>query len=172
MLRLNLGCGAKRLDGFINVDLADGAYKVQPDVVCDAFGPLPFATATVDEVHAYHVAEHCYRWQIEGVLSEWTRVLKPGGLLVLELPCLDKVIHIFKIAAEMRKPPPVNLTMWGLFGDPGWKNPAMCHRWAYSIGEMTDLMEAAGLTVESKEPQTHVKVRDMRLEGIKHGTTL
>jgi SAM-dependent methyltransferase len=166
---LNLGCGGKHLAGFVNVDMASNSYQKAPDVVADVFGALPFADGVADEVHAYHVAEHCYRWQIEGVLKEWTRVLKPGGLLVLELPCLDKVIHIFRTAAEMRRAPPVNLTMWGLFGDPSWRDPAMCHRWAYSLGEMTGLMEEAGLKVEQHEPQTHVKVRDMRLEGRKHG---
>lgn len=164
---LNLGCGNKKLPGFLNVDL-----QGDPDEVADVFGPLPFESDSFEEVHAYHVAEHCYRWQIDGVLREWARVLKPGGLMVLELPCLDKVIHIFQAFIKEGKPPPTNLTMWGLFGDPGWKDPAMCHRWAYSVVEMTALMESAGMTVKLLHPQTHVAVRDMRLEGRKHGKTL
>lgn len=166
-MKINLGCGARHMPGFVNVDKADGAYKVQPDVVADVFGVLPFEDCCADEVHAYHVAEHCYRWQIEGVLKEWARVLKPGGLMVLELPCLDSVLAIFQYHMDRGDPVPVNLTMWGLFGDPSWKDPAMCHRWAYSQAEMSALMTRAGMSVEVKKAQTHVPLRDMRLEGIK-----
>jgi predicted SAM-dependent methyltransferase len=166
-MRLNLGCGRKLLDGFTNCDM-----QGDPDVTCDVFGTLPFESDSADEVHAYHVAEHTHRWQIAAVLKEWARVLKPGGLMVLELPCLDKVLGIFYDHIEAGKPVPVNLTMWGLFGDPGWKDPAMCHHWCYSMAEMKSLMESAGLRVEVKPAQTHQPVRDMRLEGIKDGTPL
>lgn len=167
LIKLNLGCGAKHLPGFVNCDMADNWCSKAPDVSCDVFARLPFPDAYADEVHAYHVAEHCYRWQIEGVLAEWARVLKPGGLMVLELPCLDKILDIFAQAMERGIAPPTHLTMWGLFGDPKWKNEAMCHRWCYSIAEMTHLMTQAGLTVEAMEAQTHQPIRDMRLEGRK-----
>lgn len=161
-MKLNLGCGGKKLSGFVNVD-----FQGDPDVRADVFGRLPFEDGSAEEVHAYHVAEHCYRWEIAGVLKEWARVIKPGGLMVLELPCLDKVLRIFNHHISRGEPVPINLTMWGLFGDPGWKDPAMCHRWAYSVSEMSALMKEAGLTVEAKQAKTHQPVRDMRLEGIK-----
>lgn len=168
-MKLNLGSGNKPIlgDGWVNVDMANNWCKRAPDVVCDVFGPLPFESNSADVVQAIHVSEHCYRWQIEGVLTEWTRVLKPGGLMVLELPCLDKILDIFNQSVERGIAPPTHLTMWGLFGDPKWKNEAMCHRWCYSIAEMSHLMERAGLKVEAMEAQTHQPIRDMRLEGRK-----
>lgn len=166
-VKLNLGAGAKRYPGFISVDLADNWCKTPPDIVADVFKTLPFDDGYADEVHAYHVFEHTYRYQADAVLKDWVRVLKPGGLMVIEVPCLDKIISIFAACMEEGKAPPTALTMWGLFGDPKWKNPAMCHHWCYSVAELSWMMESQGLTVEVKEPLTHRPERDMRIEGRK-----
>jgi phosphatidylethanolamine/phosphatidyl-N-methylethanolamine N-methyltransferase len=46
---------------------------------------LSFSDGTFDRVIAAHVLEHLYK--PHEVLREWTRVLKPGGVLTLLLPC-------------------------------------------------------------------------------------
>ncbi|MBV5342884.1 class I SAM-dependent methyltransferase, partial [bacterium] len=46
---------------------------------------LSFAANTFDRVIAAHVLEHLYQPHL--VLQEWGRVLKPGGLLTIVLPC-------------------------------------------------------------------------------------
>ena len=159
--RVNLGCGSKILDGFVNVDAKAGPGV---DLVHDVFSPLPFKDC--DEIHGYHIFEHMQRWQAEEVLRDWVSCLKPGGLLVLELPCLDKVISLF--AYHIQKKQPIGpWVVWGLFGDPSHKDPAMMHHWCYSTAELRAMMQAAGLQVTVKEAQTHVPVRDMRLEGRK-----
>jgi ubiquinone/menaquinone biosynthesis C-methylase UbiE len=50
----------------------------------DAYA-LPFENETLDRVVASHVLEHLYK--PHEVLREWNRVLKPGGVLSLILPC-------------------------------------------------------------------------------------
>lgn len=49
-------------------------------------GPLelPFPDATFDVVAAWHVIEHVR--DVRETLQEWSRVLKPGGLMMLETP--------------------------------------------------------------------------------------
>lgn len=166
-MKLNLGSGNRTLAGFTNVDLPDNWCKSKPEVIHDITQPLPFENESADEIHAYHVFEHLFRYEADAILMDWCRVLKPGGLMVLELPCLDKIIGIFNHCIDTGRELPENLTLWGLYGDPKYANPAMVHRWCYSKGELTDMMTLNGLTVESTMPQTHQPVRDMRLEGRK-----
>ncbi len=171
MLKLHLGCGHARWDGFVNIDGYSNA-RSQPDVIHDLTKPLPYDDGTVDEVHAIHLIEHFQRWEAPVILADWVRVLKPGGTLVLECPWLDKVIGAFHYFITEGKPLNPRFTMWGLFGDPGYRDPAMMHHWCYSVGELSELMREVGLAVELKEPQFHQPVRDMRLEGVKHGTSV
>lgn len=80
-IRLNLGCGDERLDGYISCDLyAEGA-----DMRIDAIS-IPYDNNTVDEIRAYHLIEHFTFQGAFKALREWHRVLKPGGVLVMETP--------------------------------------------------------------------------------------
>lgn len=167
-VRLNLGCGPKLLPGFVNVDLANNWSGLQPDVVTDVTAPLPFDDNYADEVHAYHVLEHLLRWKVEDCLREWTRVLRPGGQLILEMPCLDKVLKLFQHFEQRGEPPDPRLTLWALYGDPGYKVDAMMHRWCFSVSELMGIVESIGLTdARLEEPQTHIKIRDMRVVATK-----
>lgn len=166
---LNLGCGGKILPKpFINVDLANNWSKVQPDLVCDVTGRLPFTDDYADEVHAYHVFEHLQRFKSEECLTEWVRVLKSGGLLVLEMPCLDKIIRNFAQCLIDKRPIDPRMTLFGLFGDPGYENEEMMHKWCYSQAELASILENQGLIdIKSEPPQTHQKNRDMRMTARK-----
>lgn len=168
-VRLNLGCGDKILEGFVNVDLAGNWSGRPPDVVADITQRLPFDDGSVDEVHAYHVLEHLDRWKAPDCLRDWVRVLRPGGRLILEMPCLDKILGLYQHFHKRGEPAPSRLTLWGLYGDPNYRNPAMMHRWCYSANELATLLEQeVGLVrVVQEEPKTHIAIRDMRLVGEK-----
>jgi predicted SAM-dependent methyltransferase len=163
-IKLNVGCGGKLLDGFINIDLDNNWADTKPDVIADVTKPLPFDHNYADEIHAYHLIEHLNRWETPNILNDWVRVLKPGGLLVLECPCLDKIVSIYAHALIEGKTPDPRLTIMGLFGDPGYKNEAMSHRWCYSVAELAAGLEKLGLEdIQEQPPQTHQPRRDMRI---------
>lgn len=167
-MKLNLGCGHKLLDGFVNVDLADNWARKQPDVVADVTQRLPFDDGAADEVHAYHVLEHVWRWQTEATLKEWLRVLKPGGLLVLELPCLEKVMAYMLSCMQADRPMDHRMSLWAMYGDPGYQSIEMSHKWLFSKGELKELLRDQGLVeVQSEPPKTHIALRDMRITGRK-----
>jgi len=156
-VKLHLGCGNKRWDGYVNIDMKGG------DVECD-IRSLPYLDETADEIVAIHVAEHFFITDLLAVLTEWHRVLKTGGKLVLELPCWDKVQRLIKADA------PDNFTRWALYGQPKTHVdgvPAL-HKWCWSIDEFREMLEAAGfVNIELEQPKFHQPIRDMRWVAIK-----
>ena len=84
MLRLNLGCGSTKLEGFLGVD---SFPDNKPDVLCDfTAGPLPFKDGEVDEVVMFHAIEHIQKKKHSFILNEIRRVLRVGGRLCLTYP--------------------------------------------------------------------------------------
>ena len=168
-VRVNIGCGSRILDGWVNVDLiARDSTKEEmkgkePDVLSDV-REMPFHNEYADEAMAIHVLEHFHIWEAEDLLKEWIRILKPGGQLIIEVPDLEKVVHY--MAAGVEHP---SLTMFPLYGDPTYKDDLMCHKWGYTYQSLTQLMESVGLRdIERQSAQFHFKdKRDMRVVGYK-----
>lgn len=168
---LNLGCGDKILDGYVNVDVASSRGGRQPDVVCDIRNLSVFEDESTDRVMAIHVIEHFWRWEVEGLLQEWMRVLRSGGELILECPNLASACAELLRDPGLRSRPGIEgqTTMWALYGDPQWKDPLMMHRWGYTPASLAELMRAVGLVNVRQEPAQYKmrEPRDMRLVGIK-----
>ncbi len=79
---LDIGCGNRKRVGFLGLDsvCVDGV-----DVVCDIENNLlPFRDNTFDVISALHVLEHIS--DLNAVLDELSRVLKPGGRLQITTP--------------------------------------------------------------------------------------
>lgn len=171
MVRLNLGCGGHRLEGYINVDIAAERAGERPDVACDIRQLNVFPSDYADEVMAVHVIEHFWRWEVLDILQEWTRVLKPGGRLILETP------NLLSACEEVLKDPhgatgagpQAQRTMWCLYGDPAHQDPLMCHRWLYTPVSLGQVMHEAGLVELRREPARFKmrEPRDMRITGSK-----
>ena len=168
-IRLNLGCGSRVLEGWVNVDLVSREttkkVKKEPEVVSD-IRKLPFPDDYADEAMAIHVVEHFHVWEVPDLLREWIRVLKPGSPLIIEVPDLDKVISY--MANGMKNP---SFTMWPLYGDPSYCDPLMGHKWGYTPITLAKMMAHVGLkNIERHQAQYHMKEqRDMRLVGYKDG---
>jgi glycosyltransferase involved in cell wall biosynthesis len=76
-LKLNLGCGYRKLDGYVNID---NRIQVEPDQCLDILDGLPFDDNSVSVVRAYDFLEHIPIGKTVFVMEEIWRVLKPGGL--------------------------------------------------------------------------------------------
>lgn len=162
-MKLNIGCGGRRIPGFTGVDAVE---RPAADIVAKA-DAIPLPDGSADEIMAVHLFEHFYRWECDAVLVEWKRLLKPGGRLVLELPDLMKCCKNVIDGAMRGGKDPDQLTLWGLYGDPRQADQFMAHRWAWSPASLTALLKAHGFDAINQEPtQFHPagrEHRDMRI---------
>jgi SAM-dependent methyltransferase len=79
---LNLGCGAKKMAGALNVD---SQKSIGPDVVIDLNArPWPLPSGQFREIHAYDVIEHLD--DVVASLEEIHRVGRPGAVVHLTVP--------------------------------------------------------------------------------------
>jgi hypothetical protein len=84
LLRLNLGCGARRFEGFIGVD-----KHGEPDVRHDLESlPWPWPDSSVAEVKLIHVLEHLGRDPevFIGIVKELYRVCAAGARVEIVVP--------------------------------------------------------------------------------------
>lgn len=163
-VRVQLGCGHKPWAGWVNVD-GERARECA-DLITD-LRTLPIESGTVQQAVAIHVLEHFYQWEAVTVLKEWKRILAPGGQLIVEVPCLDKVLTYFMRAAKAKRRPSVQMTWWALYGDPRYESVEMTHKWAYSKDLLKNVLEEAGFRpVSIVEPRYHLVQRDMRAIAI------
>ena len=81
--RLEIGPGSKRIAGFETLNVV---WDWHVDYVVDASGKLPFPEPTFDLIYASHVLEHIPWYQVQDVLKEWVRLLKPGGQIEVWVP--------------------------------------------------------------------------------------
>ena len=82
-MKLNLGCGTNRIEGFINVDIDP---SVGADENFSLLGKFPYADESIAEVVAYHILEHIPKHFHSQIYSEIYRVLEPTGKLTLSFP--------------------------------------------------------------------------------------
>ena len=88
MIKLNLGCGLKKIEGYDNID---NNKIVTPDTVLDIVseGLWLWADNSVDEVRAFDFLEHVPIGKTIFVIEEIYRVLKPDGIFEHFTPSTD-----------------------------------------------------------------------------------
>lgn len=141
-LRLHLGCGKNRLQGFINIDLNPSSAT---DLATD-IRKLPFPSGSTSRIECYHAFEHISFPMVGEYLREWLRVLQPGGELVLELPDFDAGVREYLAGNEER--------LYSIYGRQRF--PGDAHQWGYNPRRLTLLLEQNGFgRIEFEEPQDY-----------------
>lgn len=106
LLMLNLGCGTRTHEAWVNIDYSlkatlKGLWFVRPFVSTpnpvnyinhDLRRGIPFPDETADVVYASHVLEHLERRYALPFVTEIHRILKPNGIIRLVVPDLERAV--------------------------------------------------------------------------------
>jgi predicted SAM-dependent methyltransferase len=157
-LKLNLGCGANILPGWLNLDLEPmaGAY------FWDAIKIMPFEPETVSIIYSEHFIEHLDIAHVMHLLRECNRILCPGGILRLSTPDLQVLVAAY-IGGH--------LDQWR---DVGWVPRTPCdlmnegmrawgHRYLFDRERLVDCLHQAGFLLVAPAPWRQSRV--VALEG-------
>jgi len=89
---VNLGCGSRFHPDWVNADIV----PCDPSVMrCDLSQRLPFPDGDFDVVYHSNVLEHIRRDAAPAFMRECFRVLKPGGILRVAVPDLERICRLY-----------------------------------------------------------------------------
>jgi len=152
---LELGSGRmKRVPDVINVDIRP---LPNVDVVCD-LRKLPYEDNTIDEIRSSDVIEHFGRFEIEPLLKEWVRVLKPGGVM------LNRTVDIGRNMDKWHEIPWPDL-MNAVLGAQDYEQNF--HKMMFTKESLSELMTKAGMKILKTERYSIRKLPRMRVIGQK-----
>jgi SAM-dependent methyltransferase len=147
---LHLGCGPKYIEGFTNID-ANPFNKI--DLWLDVRNGLPFPEDSADSIYSTHMFEHFFPDELEQLLKECFRVLKPRGGIRLVVPSLTNAI----VAYSQKRHDWFYDDFPRHFDSLGgrFSNFVFCdgqHRTAFDFGYLDEILRAAGFReVEESE---------------------
>lgn len=145
-MKLNLGSGNNRVDGFVSVDLYDEEADVRADI-----SELPFDSNSIEEIVCYQVVEHVPYNKSQQMFDEMYRVLVSGGTAKIETPDIDVVCRkileeglqdkwIYNLVGEYHRP-------WDKDRYDDWEhNAASIHRNPWNFERLERIAKQAGFT--------------------------
>lgn len=85
---------------------------------------------------------------------------------------MEKVFKYIANAMDRNLPMSATFSLLPLWGDPKYKNPAMCHKWGYFFADLRQELIKAGFDgIKIDKPRYHFPQRDMRVLAFKPSAT-
>ena len=170
-VKLHLGCGGVRWKNFINIDLNNDDGRADSsrngcvaDVMAD-MRDLGLTDDSIDEIFTSHTIDHFTRWVAIDMFRDWYRMLKPGGLVVIEVADFSRcVLWLFHPRREKRR-----LAKSQFYGNQWDRIDFETHRYVWSARELVAVLRDVGFqdVRYSHSTLTHHPGRDMRVEAYK-----
>jgi len=152
MIKLNLGAGYDKCDGYINIDKRS---ECNPDMLIDLEqeGLKRFRDASVDEILMRDFLEHLSWRKVRWFLQECHRVLKPRGLVFIRAPDFRAIVHKWLYQTEDWQKWPLKsdwekLSYW-VMGSQDY--PENVHKTIVTRRELRKMLEELGFVVERCE---------------------
>ena len=153
-VKLNLGAGDDHREGFVSIDL-----RPEADVTADIRDLSAYPDGSVDELLALDILEHFWRDDVPAVLTEWRRVLRPGGRLTLRIP------NMHALARQIVRGTHVEATIRNIYGGHRWGPDGSwdAHHWGWTPQTLAPLLAEFGYRILSNDGRTNMTVCCERL---------
>lgn len=92
MRKLEIGSGFRPRAGYEHAEINPACPDV--DYVC-GMDDIPAEADTFDEVLSVHSIEHVPIATAKRALAEWYRILKPGGVAVIDTPNIERNVSLY-----------------------------------------------------------------------------
>lgn len=92
MKKLHLGCGTRRMPGYLNVDIQQ---HESVDLIAD-LRDLPLEKESFDIIYNCAVIEHFGRHEWKDLLAYWSTFLKKGGKMYISTTDFDAIVERYK----------------------------------------------------------------------------
>jgi predicted SAM-dependent methyltransferase len=143
-MRLNIGAGQGRREGYLSVDIRPEA---EPDILSAAWDLRSVADGSVSEIYARHMIEHLDPNDARRTLGRWAALLRPGGVLNVIAPDLEFHARQLLGTATSTFPSQWDHAMAGFYG---WREESRggdredAHRWGYTEQSLAAALMEAG----------------------------
>ena len=91
-INLHLGCGKRYLPRYIHIDIDEYPHI---DYNHDIKTLPMFSDKSVDLIYTCGTFEYFDRYEALNILKEWSRVLKPKGILRISVPDFDSIVKVY-----------------------------------------------------------------------------
>ena len=143
-IKLNLGCGKRILKGYTNIDL----HNTKADILHDLTTPLLYDNNTVDEILAEHIVEHFHPEEWYRIVADWSRVLKPGGILHIYTPDIIRCAKNLIAESEIIHGDDKRIKWrWLLPIYGGYRGPGEIHKNGFNLTKLTNHLNAVNILV-------------------------
>jgi predicted SAM-dependent methyltransferase len=143
-MKLNIGAGSVRRDGYLSVDIRSDA---KPDIVSAAWDLRTIAHNSVAEIYSRHMIEHLDPNDARRTLVRWIELLCPGGHLNVIAPDLEfHARQLLRMATSSFS----NQEDHAMAGFYGWRDEARggdredAHQWGYTERSLSRALREGG----------------------------
>ena len=142
-MKLNIGCGYNIMDGYVNIDMV----ATTPQTVVKNILTVDYNDNSVDEIYMRHVIEHFYEDEIEQIIANNYRMLRSGGVFIIETPDFDRIVEAWQ--KNLLTKQVLNYVIFGFqAGNMTREREAhMLHKYVFDERLLTQFLEKVGFTV-------------------------
>ena len=136
MTKINMGCGWRNFgEGWIHVDSGDYDH-LDSTSIADL---STYGDNTADLIYASHVVEYFDRESINGLLTEWLRVLKPTGILRVAVPNFKQISDLYSTGQYS-----LDYFIGLMYGKMPMGDATIYHKTIYDFESLGKVLETAG----------------------------